>query len=244
MQKFETVFNTKITFKVPANLLSDGMTNTKTKKNNVKSFILYLAPANQSGVVNVCPFASPGCKDGCLYKAGLGGVYPSVQNARINRTKFWAADRQLFYTKLGNELLMIAATYKKAAVRLNGTSDIDHIDLLKRYTGIDFLSKKYKNIKFYDYTKNINIIKKYAGTSYHLTFSKSETNDIQVQQALEFGANVAAVFSHTLPDTYLGYPVVDGDLTDYRPEDGKGVIVGLVAKGPAKKDKSGFVIQN
>ena len=58
------------------------------------------------------------------------------------------------------------------------------------------------------------------------------------------GANVAAVFSHTLPATYLGYKVVDGDLTDYRPEDGKNVIVGLIAKGPAKKDRSGFVIQN
>jgi hypothetical protein len=243
MQKFETVFNTKITFKVPANLLSDGLSNAKTKKNNVTSFILYLAPANESGIVNVCPFASDGCKSACLYKAGRG-KFSNVQISRINRTKFWAADRQLFYTKLGNELLMIAATYKKAAVRLNGTSDIDHLDLLKRYTGIDFLAKKYKNIKFYDYTKNINIVKKYAGTSYHLTFSKSETNDIQVQQALELGANVAAVFSHTLPATYLGYHVVDGDLTDYRPEDGKNVIVGLIAKGPAKKDKSGFVIQN
>jgi hypothetical protein len=167
-----------------------------------------------------------------------------VQLSRINRTKFWAADRQLFYTKLGNELLMIAATYKKAAVRLNGTSDIDHLDLLKRYTGIDFLAKKYKNIKFYDYTKNINMVKKYAGSNYHLTFSKSECNDKQLQQALELGANVAAVFSHTLPATYLGYKVVDGDLTDYRPDDGKNVVVGLIAKGPAKKDKSGFVIQN
>jgi hypothetical protein len=243
MQKFETVFNTKITFKVPASLLSDGMTNAKTKKNNVKTFILYLAPANESGVTNVCPFASKGCKDGCLNKAGRG-KFSNVQLSRINRTKFWAADRQLFYTKLGNELLMIAATYKKAAVRLNGTSDIDHLDLLKRYTGIDFLSKKYKNVKFYDYTKNINMIKKYAGSNYHLTFSKSECNDKQVQQALSYGANVAAVFSHTLPATYLGYKVVDGDLTDYRPEDGKNVIVGLIAKGPAKKDKSGFVIQN
>jgi hypothetical protein len=244
MQKFETVFNTKITFKVPANLLSDGLSNAKTKKNNVKSFILYLAPAEQSGVVNVCPFASDGCKSSCLYKAGMGGVYPSVQLSRINRTKFWAADRQLFYTKLGNELLMIAATYKKAAVRLNGTSDIDHLDLLKRYTDIDFLSKKYKNVKFYDYTKNINMIKKYAGSNYHLTFSKSECNDKQVKEALQLGANVAAVFSHTLPETYLGYKVINGDLTDFRPEDGKGVVVGLIAKGPAKKDKSGFVIQN
>jgi hypothetical protein len=232
-----------ITFKIPANLLSDGLTNAKTKKNNLTSFILYLAPANESGIVNVCPFASDGCKSACLYKAGRG-KFSNVQLSRINRTKFWAADRQLFYTKLGNELLMIAATYKKAAVRLNGTSDIDHLDLLKRYTGIDFLAKKYKNIKFYDYTKNINIVKKYAGSNYHLTFSKSETNDIQVKQALELGANVAAVFSHTLPATYLGYKVVDGDLTDYRPEDGKNVIVGLIAKGPAKKDRSGFVIQN
>jgi hypothetical protein len=232
-----------INFKIPASLLSDGLTNAKTKKNNVTSFILYLAPANESGIVNVCPFASDGCKSACLYKAGRG-KFSNVQISRINRTKFLAADRQLFYTKLGNELLMIAATYKKAAVRLNGTSDIDHLDLLKRYTGIDFLAKKYKNIKFYDYTKNINIVKKYAGSNYHLTFSKSENNDLQVQQALELGANVAAVFSHTLPATYLGYPVVDGDLTDYRPEDGKNVIVGLIAKGPAKKDKSGFVIQN
>lgn len=243
MQKFETVFNTKITFKVPVNLLSDGETNAKTKKNNVKTFILYLAPANESGVTNVCPFASEGCKSGCLNKAGRG-KFSNVQLSRINRTKFWAADRQLFYTKLGNELLMIAATYKKAAVRLNGTSDIDHLDLLKRYTGIDFLAKKYKNVKFYDYTKNINMIKKYVGTNYHLTFSKSECNDKQVQQALELGANVAAVFSHNLPETYLGYKVINGDLTDYRPEDGKGVIVGLIAKGPAKKDRSGFVIQN
>jgi hypothetical protein len=237
------MINKNITFKVPANLLSDGLTNAKTKKNNVTSFILYLAPANESGIVNVCPFASDGCKSACLYKAGRG-KFSNVQLSRINRTKFWAADRQLFYTKLGNELLMIAATYKKAAVRLNGTSDIDHLDLLKRYTGIDFLSKKYKNIKFYDYTKNINIVKKYAGSNYHLTFSKSENNDLQVEQALKLGANVAAVFSHTLPATYLGYKVVDGDLTDYRPEDGKNVIVGLIAKGPAKKDKSGFVIQN
>jgi len=35
--------------------------------------------------------------------------------------------------------------------------------------------------------------------------------------------------------------VIDGDLTDYRPEDIKGVIVGLRAKGEAIGDASGFV---
>jgi hypothetical protein len=53
---------------------------------------------------------------------------------------------------------------------------------------------------------------------------------------------VAAVFSE-LPETYLGKPVINGDESDLRFLDAQGVIVGLVAKGKAKKDKSGFVVQ-
>jgi len=58
---------------------------------------------------------------------------------------------------------------------------------------------------------------------------------------LEMGFNVAAVF-HVLPTEYLGFPVINGDLTDERFTDARGCIVGLKAKGKAKKDKSGFVI--
>ena len=47
-----------------------------------------------------------------------------------------------------------------------------------------------------------------------------------------------------LPETYLGYQVINGDQTDLRFNDDVGVIVGLKAKGKAKKDCSGFVIQN
>jgi hypothetical protein len=41
----------------------------------------------------------------------------------------------------------------------------------------------------------------------------------------------------------MGKPVVDGDETDLRFLDPKGVIVGLKAKGKGKKDESGFVVR-
>jgi hypothetical protein len=43
-------------------------------------------------------------------------------------------------------------------------------------------------------------------------------------------------------DTFLGLPVVDGDDTDIRHLDPRGAIVALYAKGPARRDQSGFVV--
>ena len=54
--------------------------------------------------------------------------------------------------------------------------------------------------------------------------------------------NVAVVFRKELPATYLGRKVINGDETDLRFLDEKNVIVGLKAKGKAKKDMSGFVV--
>lgn len=230
------------TYKVPSNLLSDGVTNTKTAKNPFKSYILYLAPADTIKIANLCPFASKGCKEVCIYKQGRG-KFSNVQLARINRSLFWANDRKAFYIKLADELLLIASQYKKAAVRLNGTSDIDHIAELKRHTGINFLSPEYSNLKFYDYTKSIVMFKKYFGTNYHFTFSRSEDNDNLVDEVLKIGGNVAVVFSSkNLPSTYKGYKVIDGDASDFRPEDGSNVVVGLYAKGNGKNDQTGFVV--
>ena len=56
------------------------------------------------------------------------------------------------------------------------------------------------------------------------------------------GMNVAVVFRKELPATYLGRKVINGDETDLRFLDEKNVIVGLKAKGKAKKDTSGFVV--
>jgi hypothetical protein len=55
------------------------------------------------------------------------------------------------------------------------------------------------------------------------------------------GMNVAVVFD-TLPAKWAGVKVIDGTETDLRFLDEPGVVVGLVAKGKAKKDNSGFTI--
>ena len=234
----------KTSYKPVKNLLSAGNTNTKTAKNNLSTFILYLAPADIIGSHNLCPMASEGCKKACLYSAGRG-KFSNVQQSRINKAKFWAYNREAFYIQLANELMNIydksIKTGEKIAIRLNGTSDIDHLHLLKRYSGIDFLDRFYSNLLFYDYTKNINHITKYINTSYKITFSRSEINEKQVDQVLSNGGNVAIVFKQ-LPETYKGYKVINGDETDLRYFDPSNVIVGLIAKGEAKKDKSNFVI--
>lgn len=230
-------------YKPVKNLLSEGSTNTKTAKNNLQTFILYLAPSDIIGTHNLCPMASAGCKASCLYSAGRGR-FSNVQLSRINKAKFWAYDRQAFYIQLATELLKIhdKSNFEKIAIRLNGTSDIDHLDLLKRYTGINFLDGFYSNLLFYDYTKNINVFKRYFGTNYKLTFSKSETNFDECLEVINMGGNIAAVFAAELPDTYGGIKVINGDESDLRYFDPANVIVGLKAKGDAKKDLSGFVI--
>jgi hypothetical protein len=66
-----------------------------------------------------------------------------------------------------------------------------------------------------------------------------------VLKAFEQGYNVATVFgikkSQPMPETYNDVPVFNGDDSDLRFLDPKGVVVGLYAKGKAKKDTSGFV---
>ena len=74
-----------------------------------------------------------------------------------------------------------------------------------------------------------------------MTFSRSEVNDLDSYRILKDGGNVAIVFK-TIPDTWNGFKVISGDDTDLRYFDPKNVVVGLTAKGDAKKDFSGFVI--
>lgn len=133
---------------------------------------------------------------------------------------------------------------EKIAIRLNGTSDIDLVYLLKKYADLD-ISTLADHIIFYDYSKILQKAIRYqAHPNYVVTFSRSEINQAEVEQAIKLGINVAAVFSDELPATYLGAPVVDGDKSDLVMLYNKGVVLGLKAKGRAKKDTSGFVINS
>lgn len=222
-------------------------TNYKTIKNKkvgVLTGILYMAPYKLSGK-NVCPAASAGCAAACLNTAGRGAMNV-VQAARLKKTnRFWD-DRDQFLMDLAEEIRALSNKAKakglKAAVRLNGTSDLPY----ERYKmpGTDKnIMEVFPNVQFYDYTKLEN---RFTGAqlpaNYHLTFSRAEDNDHKIDEVLEH-TSAAVVFAGELPETWKGYPVIDGDEHDARFTDaGPGVIIGLIAKGKARHDDSGFVI--
>ena len=232
--------------KVPARLLSSGFTNAKTKKNKYKTFILYLAPHKQNSKrKNLCPFASEGCASACLYTAGRG-KFSNVQNARINKTEYFLNDKIGFlkqlYKEIFREYMKAVQGDYKIAIRLNGTSDIDFYKLLKNNVCGDMWHFNGR-VLFYDYTKDIKRALYYMyDPLYYVTFSRSENNFEDCQTALFSGVNVAMVFGGELPEFYKGFKVVDGDSRDDLMISKSGVILGLRAKGDAKKDLSGFVI--
>jgi hypothetical protein len=217
-------------------------TNYKTSKGEklgILTGILYLAPAKISGY-EVCPMRSAGCTAACLYTAGMG-AFSNVQQARIKKTKMFFEQREEFFKLLHKDIKSLIAKAKKEnlvpAIRLNGTSDINWV----RFK----LFEQYAEVQFYDYTKMLNHLTKDVA-NYHITFSKNEMNDLDCKIALERGYNVAVVFNTkkglSLPPFWNDYPVYDGDDTDVRFYDPDNHVIGLRAKGMAKKDNSGFVI--
>jgi hypothetical protein len=217
-------------------------TNYKTSKGEklgILTGILYLAPAKISGY-EVCPMRSAGCTAACLYTAGMG-AFSNVQQARIKKTKMFFEQREEFFKLLHKDIKSLIAKAKKEnltpAIRLNGTSDINWV----RFK----IFEQYPEVQFYDYTKMLNHLTKDVA-NYHITFSKNEMNDVDCKIALERGYNVAVVFNTkkgvSLPPSWNNYPVYDGDDTDVRFYDPDNHVIGLRAKGMAKKDNSGFVI--
>ena len=216
-------------------LTTANFKTVKGEKLGVLTGILYLAPAKISGY-EVCPRRSAGCTAACLYTAGMG-AFSNVQQARINKTKMYFEDRPNFLFQLEKDIKALVKKAKKLnmkpAIRLNGTSDINWMS-----SGI---MDKFPDVQFYDYTKVLRRLTDKIPTNYNITFSKSEDNNSECETALELGFNVAAVFKN-LPQQYMGRQVINGDETDVRFADGKGVVIGLTAKGKARKDLSGFVI--
>jgi hypothetical protein len=232
--------------KRPANLLgvSADAKTIKGEKKGVLTGIMYLAPADTSDVINVCANASEGCKASCLNTAGRAGIFPAILEARKAKTKWMVNDPTSFKAQLVKD---ISALDRKAqrenmtpAVRINGTSDLPKLAWE--------MAEKFPHMQFYDYTKHPRPWE-HTRPNYHLTFSLSENNEPQAREALAHGINVAVPFfvkkGAPLPKEYLGVPVIDGDETDLRFLDKeKGVVVGLRAKGRAKKDTTGFVKAN
>jgi hypothetical protein len=222
--------------------------NPKTDKNqsvegleNIVVLHLNFAPADLSGY-NVCPMASQGCKSACLHTAGNPVFQAQKDKGRINRARFYMQNRDKFMTQLTRELVNFVKWCDKnkkiGVVRLNTTSDISW----ENYN----LFEKFPMLQFYDYTKIQKRALKFARDeyppNYHLTYSLNEDNYDRAVEVLNEGGNIAVVFRKDLPDTFMGKKVVNGDLHDLRYLDPKNVVVGLKAKGKAKTDYSGFVM--
>ncbi len=217
--------------------------NTKTVKGEAmgyQTYIMHLAPSTLSGY-NTCPMASKGCAAACLNTAGRGR-FTATQEARIRKTRWFFEDRPTFMVQLVKD---IQAAIRKAdretmipVFRLNGTSDIRWETI--PVNGRRNIMEMFPSQTFYDYTKLQNRVN--LPSNYHLTFSRSEENYTAVDTMMAQGYNTAIVFDN-LPAVYNGYKVIDGTETDLRFLDPKNVIVGLLVKGKAKKDLSGFTVQ-
>jgi len=239
----------KVTYNFKSNLIAGGQDAKTVKGNNSGYFtaIMYLKPFKTLGV-NLCPMAETAkCIEGCLNTAGRGQM-SNVQKGRQRKTEWFIKDQSGFMRQLFQDLTKFVNYCDKRdilpAVRLNGTSDIRWENIKIAHQNI---FEWFPMIQFYDYSKIAN--RRNIPENYHLTFSYSEANPIYQRQtkiALDKGMNIAVVFRNkeNMPKTFLGLPVIDGDKTDLRFLDPSQCIVGLYAKGKAKKDQSGFVIDN
>jgi hypothetical protein len=216
----------------------------KGTKQGYLSFILHLAPADVSGK-EVCPKRTPGCTAACLNTAGRGGMFKKgettnvIQQARIRKTVLFFFDRDQFMKDLYQDIVKAKKFAEKQGLipvfRLNGTSDLSWEKYEVGTTGMN-LFQLFPTTQFYDYTKVLG--RKVAQyPNYHLTFSRADGNDADCQQAIAEGMNVAAVFDE------IPAGMFSADETDLRFLDPKVGVIGLKAKGRAKKDYSGFVIR-
>ena len=210
------------------------------------SAIMHLSPIN----TRICPYQDIAkCKEACLNTAGRGGIFKkgettnTIQEARKRKTDLFLNDRDTFMSLLVKDIQAFVRKCerlnKKPCVRLNGTSDIQWEYELHEGKN---MFEHFPQVQFYDYTK-IPTRKVSSIKNYHLTWSYSQANDKYARLFEQVPYNKAVVFNGGLPSIFKGMKVIDGDTTDMRFLDKANRVIGLKAKGKARKDISGFVIQ-
>jgi len=224
--------------------------NTKVVKTNKRQVgysmrIMHLSPSTSSGFGNTCGKETIGCKDSCFRNSGHF-LHKRVRSAHDYKTEWFFKDRFTFKAALLGEC--VSHEYDSEvvgfnpAIRLNGTSDIAWEEETPE------IFEQCPNTQFLDYTKHLSRMLCFLSRgvrgvcfpeNYHLTFSRSENNWADCLDVLDRGGNVAVVFEE-LPKTYGGFEVIDGDEHDLRFLDASPRIVGLLAKGRARSDITGF----
>lgn len=223
-----------------------GESSAKTIKGESIGFltgIIYLVPD-----AKLCPLAElAGCMIPCLKSSGRG-AFNSVQKARQAKTQFFYENQRAFLLSACADIWSLNRRAEKLGliplIRLNGTSDISYENLII-LNGLNIF-QEFPDSQFYDYTKipTRNLKGKTSG-NYDLTYSYSALTPEKITHKGLLNpdnSRVAVVFMKKadIPLSFNGWAVIDGDNTDVRHIEPKAVVVGLYAKGKAKKDYSGF----
>jgi hypothetical protein len=125
----------------------------------------------------------------------------------------------------------------KPVIRLNGTSDIAW-----ETEAFGKIPQRYPDVQFYDYSKSLNRVMINHCKNYRLVFSYSGHNHNACVKAIRYKIPVAIVFENKVPVgvKIMRCRVIDGDLHDLVFTYKKPVIIGLKAKGLARKVRSVF----
>jgi len=232
---------------------TDSAKAIKADKFGYLNAINYMAPHTTGGAGNLCPNSSAGCRALCLgMYSGQAAIVSDLETgtnatrkSRIAKAQYFMNDRSAFMAEMAQHVCAMARKArresKEVAVRPNGSTDIA-FERVPTDNGQP-LPFRFPKIQFVDYTKTVRrVLDANRPNNYHLTFSLSETNEAKAAQVLTAGYNVAVVFGHGQPSTFMGHRVIDGTKHDLRHLDPSPVIVGLDPKGrKAKNDTSGFV---
>lgn len=261
-RKLQAILRARVGYRAaPAALLTSGAAQYKLGKNSLPSYGLMLTPErgimadsgadiraafNLSGGINLCPMASKGCALACLSRSGQSGM-PDQQRAQMVRTAFILAYPREAGLIVGAELRAAIRRHGAINLRLNVTSDIRW----ERVAPAMMTALTGAGVKLYDYTA-WSPDQRVPSPDYSLTYSAKEpahTPDAYLTDILASGGNVAVPFTtrrgEALPATYLGFPVIDGDISDERRNDPAGAVVGLRAKGHLwKRDNTAGFIRN
>ena len=217
-------------------VLSSPDANIKLAKGQAMGWLttgLSLAPASLAGVGTVCPHSTPQCRAFCVAGSGNAIAFSNVTEARIRLTHKLHAHPLAFVRVLLEDLETYASAARsqgmRLAARLNVFSDLQWEDIAP----VLFEVAQVLKVPLYDYTKIPNRV---TSPGYQLTLSHSEINNLadRVPELCGSGYNVAIPFAvnrgDPLPARYRGIRVVDGDASDLRFLDPRGVAVGLRSK--------------
>jgi len=233
-------------------LITKPTANPKLEKSGIYyNAGVSLAPAKISGY-DMCFGSTARCRFSCISDTGHGFIdnhYGSggVLKSRIARTRALVEHPEKFNTILLSEMEGVgrAADRKNlpVAFRPDIFSDRDWV------TSHPWMFDHFSDWEFYGYTKIMSKIRAYVNgdcpDNYHLTLSWSERLEHQIavgkyslKGLLGLGINIAVPFydletmKGCIPTEWRGIEVIDGDKSDLRFLDPKGVIVGLKTKLP------------